>query len=212
MTFPDEAPDETPPEPPTPVASLPEASLPETTLREMTWRDIPALTAIEPALFADDAWSERSWWAELAGRPRRSYVVGEQSGTVVGYAGVDCGGEVADVMTIAVTPAAQGHGLGAVLLHWLIAEAQRAGAEHLMLEVRADNVVAQRLYSATGFRTLTVRRKYYQPGDVDALIMRMHLWDMTDDPAEDAADDPAADSADDPVRKAPEHPAEDVPR
>jgi ribosomal-protein-alanine N-acetyltransferase len=60
-----------------------------------------------------------------------------------------------------------------------------------MLEVRADNVVAQRLYRATGFSTLSVRRRYYQPGDVDALIMRMHLWDMTDDPAEDADDSPA---------------------
>jgi len=162
-----------------------ERSLPETTLREMTWRDIAALTALEPALFADGAWSARSWWAELAARPRRSYVVAEQSGTVVGYAGVHCGGEVADVMTIAVAPAAQGQGLGAVLLHWLIAEAQQAGAEHLMLEVRADNRVAQRLYAATGFATLSVRRKYYQPGDVDALVMRMHLWDMTEEPAED---------------------------
>src|ERR1019366_6274251 len=170
-----------------PDASRPERSLPETTVREMTWRDITALTAIEPALFADDAWSEPSWWAELAGRPRGSYLLGEQSGTLVGYAGVDCGGEVADVMTIAVAPAAQGHGLGAVLLHWLIAEAQRSGAQHLMLEVRADNVVAQRLYLATGFSTLSVRRKYYQPGDVDALIMRMHLWDMTEDQAEDRA-------------------------
>jgi ribosomal-protein-alanine N-acetyltransferase len=141
----------------------------------MTWRDIPALTALEPALFADDAWSERTWWAELAGRPRRSYVVGEQHGAVVGYAGVNRGGEVADVMTIAVAPAAQGQGLGKVLLHWVVEDARRAGAEHLMLEVRADNAVAQRLYSTTGFETLTVRRKYYQPGDVDALIMRLHL-------------------------------------
>jgi ribosomal-protein-alanine N-acetyltransferase len=174
----------------TPKAALPEAMLPaislaETTLREMTWRDIPALTALEPALFAHDGWSEQTWWAELAGRPRRSYVIAEQSGTVVGYAGVDCGGEVADVMTIAVAPAAQGQGLGTVLLHWLIAEARRAGAEHLMLEVRADNVVAQRLYSAAGFVKLSVRRKYYQPGDVDALIMRMHLWDMTEYPSDD---------------------------
>jgi len=171
-------------------ASSPKTTLPETTLREMTWQDIPALTALEPVLFADDAWSERIWWTELAGRPRRSYVVAEHSGTVVGYAGVDCGGEVADVMTIAVAPAAQGQGLGAVLMHWLIAQARRAGAEHLMLEVRADNAVAQRLYSTTGFAKLSVRRKYYQPGDVDALIMRMHLWDMTEDPTEDAAEDP----------------------
>jgi ribosomal-protein-alanine N-acetyltransferase len=186
-----------------PDASTSGTSLPETTLREVTWRDIPALSAIEPRLFPDDAWSPRSWWAELAGRPRRSYVVGEQSGTLVGYAGVDCEGEVADVMTIAVTEQAQGHGLGAVLLHWLIAEAQRCGAEHLMLEVRADNVVAQRLYRATGFSTLSVRRNYYQPGDVDALIMRMHLWDMTEDPAEDTADDPAADPLQLPSKKVP---------
>ncbi|HZL06398.1 MAG TPA: ribosomal-protein-alanine N-acetyltransferase RimI, partial [Coriobacteriia bacterium] len=76
--------------------TLREMTLREMTLREMTWRDIPALTALEPELFPDDAWSEQSWWAELAARPRRSYVVGEQGGVVVGYAGVDCGGEVAD--------------------------------------------------------------------------------------------------------------------
>ena len=180
-------------------ASMPETTLPETTLREMTWRDIPALTALETALFADDAWSERTWWAELAGRPRRSYVVAEHGGTVVGYAGVDCGGEVADVMTIAVAPAAQGQGLGAVLMRWLIVQARRAGAEHLMLEVRADNAVAQRLYSTTGFAKLSVRRKYYQPGDVDALIMRLHLWDRT----EDRTEDPAEDSTEAPTEEAP---------
>jgi ribosomal-protein-alanine N-acetyltransferase len=180
MTFPPATPKAALPE-----AALPEAALSETTLREMTWRDIPALTALEPVLFADDAWSQQTWWAELAGRPRRSYVIAEQSGTVVGYAGVNCGGEVADVMTIAVAPEAQGQGLGTVLLHWLIAEARRAGAQHLMLEVRADNVVAQRLYSAAGFALLTTRRRYYQPGDVDALILRMHLWDTAEDPVDD---------------------------
>ncbi|MHB8297072.1 MAG: ribosomal protein S18-alanine N-acetyltransferase [Dermatophilaceae bacterium] len=155
--------------------TLREMKLGQLTLREMTWRDIPDLALLEPALFADDAWSEQSWWAELAGRPRRSYVVAEQGGAVVGYAGVDRGGEVADVMTIAVAPGAQGKGLGTVLMDWLIAEARRGGAEHLMLEVRADNVAAQRLYSKAGFVVTTVRRRYYQPADVDAQIMRLTL-------------------------------------
>ncbi len=149
-------------------------------LREMTWRDIPVLTALEPALFADDAWCEQTWWAELAGRPRRSYVVAEQGGVVVGYAGVDRHGEVADVMTIAVAPEAQGQGLGSLLMDWLIDAARCGGAEHLMLEVRADNTAAQRLYSKRGFAMLTVRRRYYQPGDVDAHIMRLHLETPTD--------------------------------
>jgi ribosomal-protein-alanine N-acetyltransferase len=145
------------------------------TLREMTWRDIPVLVELERELFAGDSWSEQSWWAELAGRPRRSYVVGEQGGALVGYAGVDRGGEIADVMTIAVAPPAQGKGLGAVLLDWLIGEARRGGAEHLMLEVRADNVAAQRLYTKAGFVMTSVRRRYYQPADVDAQIMRLTL-------------------------------------
>ena len=147
----------------------------EPVLREMTWRDIPALAALEPALFADDAWSEQTWWAELAARPRRSYVVGERLGVVVGYAGVDRGGEVADVMTVAVAPVARGQGLGLRLMDWLVDAARCGGAEHLMLEVRADNEAAQRLYSRMGFEMLTVRRRYYQPGDVDAHIMRLHI-------------------------------------
>ena len=65
--------------------------------------------------------------------------------------------------------------MGTVLMDWLKAAARRDGAKHLMLEVRADNVAAQRLYCATGFELLTVRRRYYQPGDVDAHIMRLHL-------------------------------------
>ena len=158
-----------------PATMLPESTLADITLREMTWRDIPALSALEPVLFADDPWSPQTWWAELAGRPRRSYIVGEQGETVVGYAGLNCGSEVADVMTIAVAPAAQGQGLGRVLMQWVIVESRRAGAEHLMLEVRADNVAGQRLYATAGFTQLTVRRRYYQPGDVDALIMRLTL-------------------------------------
>jgi len=153
-----------------------EMTLGEMTLREMTWRDIPDLALLELDLFADDAWSEQTWWAELAGRPGRSYVVGEQSGAVVvGYAGVNRGADVADVMTIAVAPAAQGKGMGTVLMGWMIAEARHGRATHLMLEVRADNVAAQRLYSKAGFATLTIRRRYYQPGDVDAQIMRLTL-------------------------------------
>ena len=155
--------------------TMPETAQPATALREMTWRDIPVLALLELELFAEDAWSEQTWWVELAGRPRRAYVVGEHRGAVVGYAGVDRGGEVADVMTIAVASAAQSRGVGAALMDWLIAEARRGGARHLMLEVRADNYAAQRLYSKAGFVMTTVRRRYYQPANVDAQIMRLTL-------------------------------------
>jgi [ribosomal protein S18]-alanine N-acetyltransferase len=156
-------------------------------LRDMNWQDVPALAALERELFASDAWSQQTWWAELAGRPRRCYIVGERDGAVVGYAGVDRRGEVADVMTIAVAPDAQGQGLGSLLMDWLIDAARRGGAEHLMLEVRADNVAAQRLYTKMGFEMLTVRRRYYQPGDVDAHIMRLHLESPTEGPTREVS-------------------------
>lgn len=138
------------------------------TLRETGWQDITTLAGMERQLFGDQAWSEASWWGELAARPRRAYVTAWAAASVVGYAGVDRGGDVADVMTIAVVPHAQGAGLGRVLLHRLI---ELAGpCRPLMLEVRADNQPARGLYDSEGFEVVTVRRRYY--GEVDALVLR----------------------------------------
>lgn len=145
-------------------------------MRDARWTDIRALAELERELFPQDAWSEATWWSELAARPRRSYVVEDGTdGALLAYGGVDLGGEVADVMTMAVAPAAQGGGLGTVLLRELVARARADHAAYLMLEVRADNAPARKLYDRNGFEVLTVRRRYYQPGDVDALVMRRSL-------------------------------------
>ncbi|QGN59189.1 ribosomal protein S18-alanine N-acetyltransferase [Nostocoides sp. HKS02] len=145
-------------------------------MRDLRWTDIEALSALELELFPQDAWSAATWWSELAGRPRRSYVVHESSsGDLLAYGGLDLGGEVADVMTMAVAPAAQGQGLGRQLLDELVARAQADHAAYLMLEVRADNAAARKLYDSKGFEVVSIRRRYYQPGDVDAQVMRLSL-------------------------------------
>jgi ribosomal-protein-alanine N-acetyltransferase len=147
-------------------------------LRNVTWRDIPRLVELETELFADAAWSAETWWAELAGRPRRSYVVLEGGDGIEGYAGVDLGGDVADVMTLAVVPGWRGRGLGDLLVGELVRRAGKSGAGSVMLEVRADNGPARRLYERHGFEEVSVRRRYYrQPDgpDVDALVMRRRL-------------------------------------
>ena len=145
------------------------------TLREARWTDVPALAALEAQLFPDDAWSESTWWAELAGRPRRDYVVIEDADGVCGYAGIDHGGDVADVMTVAVASRARGRGIGRALVDELERRARGRGAVSVMLEVRADNGAARSMYEARGFAVLTTRARYYQPGDVDALVMRKLL-------------------------------------
>lgn len=148
-----------------------------THLRDVHWTDIEQLTLLEQQLFAEDAWSEQTWWAELAGRPRRDYVAGVEGGEVIGYAGLDHGGEVADIMTVAVTPAARGHGLGRRLLDELEARAGAGRAASVMLEVRADNAAAIGLYERAGYAVVSTRRRYYQPSGVDALVMRKSLLD-----------------------------------
>jgi ribosomal-protein-alanine N-acetyltransferase len=147
------------------------------TLRDVHWTDIEQLAQLERELFADDAWSQQTWWAELAGRPRRDYVAEVEGAEVLGYAGLDHGGDVADVMTIAVAPSARGRGLGRRLLDELETRARAGRAASVMLEVRADNAAAIGLYDRAGYTVVSTRRSYYQPGDIDALVMRKILSD-----------------------------------
>ena len=146
----------------------------DVTLRDLEWTDLARLAELEQELFADDAWSEATWWSELAGRPRRDYVVAvTPDGGIAGYAGLDVSGDVADVMTVATASGAQGRGIGRLLLDELVRRAVDRDVEAVLLEVRADNDTARRLYDRAGFEVISVRRRYYQPGDVDALVMRL---------------------------------------
>ena len=148
-------------------------------LGDLAWPDLDAVVELEARLFPDDAWSAPTWWAELAARPRRSYVVARSSDApaapVIGYAGVDLAGDTGDVMTVAVDPAYRGRGVGDALVREVVARSRDRGATALLLEVRADNAPARALYARHGFEHISTRRRYYQPGDVDALVLRRHL-------------------------------------
>ena len=141
------------------------------TLRPMRWPDIEAVHAIESAVFTVDPWSAEQFWGELA-QPTREYVVAEDAGVVVGYAGAYLLPPDADVQTIAVSGAAQGRGVGRLLLEELIAIAVRHECSQLLLEVRSDNVSALGMYERFGFESISKRRDYYASG-IDALIMRL---------------------------------------
>lgn len=163
-------------------------------LRPMTVWDIPEVLAHEATLFPLDAWPAHFYEEELAqtgpaggvdvrGRPAtRDYrvVVRDEGaadgmpGEIVGYGGIMVAGDVADVQTIGTAVAAQGRGVGAAQLRWMAAEAARRGAVSLMLEVRAANDAARRLYTRHGFQEVGVRRRYY-PGGEDAVVMLLEL-------------------------------------
>lgn len=160
-------------------------------LREMRWWDIERVFQLERELFPEDAWSRGMFWSELAHArgpcATRRYVVAEEDGRLVGYAGLTSAGAtadgdggtrggatgVADVQTIAVRRDHWSTGLGSRLLTELLRAATAFGCAEVLLECRIDNVRAQRLYERFGFETIGVRKGYYQPGNVDALVMRL---------------------------------------
>ena len=142
-------------------------------LQRVRWWDVEELVGLERRLFEADAWTAATWWGELAQGQAREYLLlrNPASGAVAGYAGVGLSGSEADVMTVAVAPEQQGRGLGRRLSQALVDRAAARGATQLVLEVRSDNVAAQRLYASLGFERIAVRRRYYR--DADAWIMRL---------------------------------------
>ena len=80
----------------------------------------------------------------------------------------------AEVLTLAVDPAARRHGLGRALLEQALATARQRGASAIFLEVASGNGPGRALYAAAGFATVGCRRGYY-PGGGDALVLRRPL-------------------------------------
>ncbi|MFH9939579.1 ribosomal protein S18-alanine N-acetyltransferase [Streptomyces murinus] len=144
----------------------------------MRWWDIDQVLELEKDLFPEDAWSRGMFWSELAhsrgAAATRRYVTAEDdTGRIVGYAGLAASGDLADVQTIAVARDLQGSGLGGRLLTDLLRAATAFECHEVMLECRVDNIRAQKLYERFGFAPIGFRRGYYQPGNVDALVMRL---------------------------------------
>ena len=155
----------------------------------MTWQlrraheaDLAAIMLLETSIFENDAWSAPMMLRDL-GDPACYYLVAfapDEPSRIVAYAGLlsPRGAVEGDIQTIAVAESARGQGLGRTIMQALISEARKRGARLIFLEVRADNPGAQRLYERLGFTPVGVRRGYYQPDNVDALVMRLNIPEL----------------------------------
>ena len=87
-----------------------------------------------------------------------------------GFLVAQCGGPEWELENLAVLPVSRRRGVGAALLATLLEEARARHAERILLEVRASNQSAIRLYAQAGFQLLARRRGYYQNPTEDALL------------------------------------------
>ncbi len=140
-------------------------------LREMTVDDLPTVMVLEEELFAPDTWTASMYREELGQSDTRHYLVADDDGVVVGYAGLIAYDDEAHVATIGVARDRQGEGTGALLLDALLTEADRRSPV-VLLEVRADTEVARGLYRRRGFTEIGRRPRYYQPSNTDAVVMK----------------------------------------
>lgn len=104
------------------------------------------------------------------------FAVEEADGFILMRVAVD----EAEILTLAVRPAARRQGLGARLVGQGAVAAAARGADRLFLEVAEDNAAARALYARAGFIEAGRRPGYYQGPDGsrrDALLLARNFSD-----------------------------------
>lgn len=148
---------------PTPLPSSPDLIA----IRDAGGDDMDAVMAIMGAAFEPtygEAWtrSQCAGILPMAGVSLRLATSGD--GGVIGFALMRAIADEAELLLIAVDPAAQQRGVGAALVEDFIAFAATRGARRLHLEVRDGNS-AILLYERAGFSLVGRRRDYYRGSD-----------------------------------------------
>jgi [ribosomal protein S18]-alanine N-acetyltransferase len=144
-------------------------------VERMTATDLEMVLDIERVSFATP-WPRDIFLGELQGNEVAHLFVariieGDQQGGVAGYT---CTWVVADEMHItnfAVHPEFRRQHVGHQLLAGVLARAVELGCRQAVLEVRASNRGAQRLYGQFGFAPVAVRKGYYADNQEDAIVM-----------------------------------------
>lgn len=164
-------------------------------IRPMTLDDIPAVVLVDalagillpwsPAAYAAELRKPTSWcWVaeKVTNEPLHylapfalpvenvEYLAGEEA--VIGSLTLwDVAGE-GEIANVAVHPQFWRQGVGRALLQTALDKAAQLGLTRIMLEVRASNEPAQRLYHSFGFVQDSRRPRYYSNGE-DAILMSL---------------------------------------
>ena len=145
-------------------------------IRVASEADLENIMQIEKACFGNDAWSKSNMKSELLA-PHTTYVVAEESNSLIGYAGLSklASSTSSDIQTIAVSESHRGLGVGRKLMESLLDFAREQKAKEVFLEVREDKPTPQKLYVSLGFKAIDRRENYYQPDGAAAIVMRLDL-------------------------------------
>lgn len=136
-------------------------------------RHVAFAAGLEQVCFSSP-WSADALAEEIE-NPDAYFIVAEENGVFLGYAGMHtpCGDCYVD--NIAVEPSARRRGVGEALVRGLIEHARAIGGAFISLEVRPSNTAARRLYEKLGFSLAGRRKNFYMHPTEDGLILTKTL-------------------------------------
>lgn len=139
-------------------------------IQKMNYDHIDSILQIEELCYGAHHWSKDSFIAELNNKISSYYCILKDS-KCVGYIGIWKIVNEAHITNLSVHPVFQHQKLAHRLLMTVIKECYKDKVKFITLEVRVSNKRAINLYERFGFKSLGVRKKYYQDNNEDALIM-----------------------------------------
>ncbi len=146
----------------------------ELIIRSATINDAKEMAHTEILCFSDP-WSQDAFEKELTENHLAMYMVAEVAGKAIGHAGVWIVVDQGHITNVAVRPAFRRQKIGERLLKRMLEDSITKGVMEHTLEVRASNQSAIQLYEKFGFRSVNVRKRYYEDNGEDAIIMnRVH--------------------------------------
>lgn len=102
------------------------------------------------------------------------FLVAKMGEKVVGYLGMYCAFDEAEITNVGVQTDMWNQGIGRKLMDAALTLAKDRNIEHLILEVRKSNEQAIGLYKKTGFEEIGLRPGFYEMPREDGIVMKMN--------------------------------------
>ena len=133
------------------------------TVRRLRMADLDRIMEIERASFGDEAY-DRNLFAEFFRKCGELFLVVESGRKVSGYMVTCIRGEQAELVSVAVDPAARGRGAASALMESTLRRLRRRGTARIGLVVKATNHEARAFYERYGFEKVRKVPRYYEDG------------------------------------------------
>ena len=146
-------------------------------IRKMEKGDVERVVELEALSYGKHHWSKESFLNELSNNLAHYYCAFDENGFLLGYGGCWHIFEEGHITTLSVHPEARRKKVAQALLMRIFDGCYADMIKYITLEVRESNIPAICLYEKNGFKSIGMRKGYYQDNNENALIMfTENIW------------------------------------